>query len=72
MNTEKITVAAIYKPGHAIFGTCLLDLTQQAWDLGINLTSADIRAARPANSGGYWIESECEDKHYTVDGKIDN
>jgi hypothetical protein len=72
MNQNTITVAAIYAPGRAIFGTCLLDLTEKAWDLGINLSGADIRAARPADGGGYWLEGACEDKHYGADGKIDN
>jgi len=74
MTTQRNTVklAAIYSPGRAILGSCLLDLTQQAWDLGINLTGADIRNAQPTDSGGYWIEGECEDKHYDASGKIDN
>jgi hypothetical protein len=72
MKTEQITTAAIYAPGKAIFGTCLLDLTSKAWDLGINLTGADIRKARPAESGGVWIDGACEDKHYTIAGEVDN
>jgi hypothetical protein len=72
MKREQITTAAIYTPGKAIFGTCLLDLTSKAWDLGINLTGADIRKAWPADTGGVWIEGACEDKHYDATGRIDN
>jgi len=72
MKTNQITTAAIYAPGKAIFATCLLDLTSKAWDLGINLTGADIRNAWPADSGGVWIEGACENKHYTIAGEIDN
>ncbi len=72
MRTEQITTAAIYAPGKAIFGTCLLDLTSKAWDLGINLTGADIRKAWPAESGGVWIDGACEDKRYDATGRIDN
>jgi hypothetical protein len=72
MKTEQITTAAIYAPGKAIFATCLLDLTSKAWDLGINLTGSDIRKARPAESGGVWIDGAYEDKHYTIAGDIDN
>jgi len=72
MKTEQITTAAIYAPGKAIFATCLLDLTSKAWDLGINLTGADIRKAWPADTGGVWIEGSCENKHYSIAGNIDN
>jgi hypothetical protein len=72
MNTPEITIAAIHAPGRAIFGTCLLDLTEKAWELGINLSGADICAARPANCGGYWVSGTNEDKYYGEDGKIDN
>jgi hypothetical protein len=72
MKREQITIAAVYAPGKAIFATCLLDLTSKAGDLGINLTGADIRNARPADTGGVWVEGACEDKHYDATGRIDN
>jgi hypothetical protein len=72
MMTQEIRIAAIYSPGRAIFGTCLLGITQAAHELGINLTGADIRNARPADTGGVWIEGACEDKHYDATGRIDN
>jgi hypothetical protein len=72
MKNTDIKTAAIYAPGKAIFGTCLLDLTSKAWDLGINLTGADIRKAWPADTGGVWLEGACEDKHYTIAGDIAN
>ena len=64
MKNTDIKTAAIYAPGKAIFGTCLLDLTSTAWDLGINLTAAD--------TGGVWIEGACENKHYSITGNIEN
>lgn len=72
MKNTDIEIAAIHAPGKAIFGTCLLDLTSTAWGLGINLTGADIRKAWPADTGGVWIEGACEDKHYSINGDIDN
>ena len=70
---KTITLAAIISPGRAIFGTDLLDLTSKAWEEGINLTGVEIRHAHPCmESGGVWVQGACEDKHYGIDGKIDN
>ena len=73
MKNNQITLAAIIAPGKAIFGADLLDLTVQAWDLGINLTGIEIRKAYPCTeSGGVLVQGTCENKHYRIDGKIDN
>lgn len=70
---QNITLAAIISPGRVIFGADLLDLTVKAKNLGINLTGAEIRAARPCNeTGGVWVEGGCEDKHYNATGRLDN
>ena len=69
---REIKLAAIYAPGRAIFGSCLLDLTSKAWDIGVNLSGAEIRKAWPADTGGVWVRGECEDKHYALNGTVDN
>lgn len=70
---SSVAIAAIYAPGKAIFGSDLLDLTSKAWDAGVNLTGADIRKAWPSFTGqGIWVSGICEDKHYALDGTIDN
>ena len=69
---ERITIAAIYAPGRAIFGECLLSLTANAWEAGVNLSEAEIRKACPAEGGGVWVSGECESKHYSLSGNIDN
>jgi hypothetical protein len=74
MNTDTaITIAVIISPGRALFGSDLLDLTVKSKDLGINLTGADIRNARPCpETGGVYVRGGCEWKHYTATGKLDN
>jgi hypothetical protein len=68
---SQIKLAVICAPGHALFGTDLLDITIQAWEKGINLTGADIREARAVETG-VLVSGACEDKHYSFSGKIDN
>ena len=73
METTNVTVAAIVKPGFAIFGTDLLDLTVRANDLGMNLTGVEIRNARHFEpTGGVMVEGVCEDKHFSATGHLDN
>lgn len=70
---EATTVAAIIRPGVALFGEDLLDLTAKAWEAGVNLSGAWIRQARfyPA-TGGVMVEGGNEDKHFTSSGTIEN
>ena len=74
MNTqENINIAVVYSPGLAIFAEDLIDLTFKAYELGINLTGEWIRKARlTEDKSGVWVEGGCEDKHYLLNGKIDN
>ena len=66
-------VAALIRPGFALFGHDLLHLTQLANDGGHNLTGVEIRPAKfyPA-TGGFIVEGPNEDKHYSAEGKLDN
>lgn len=69
---DKITLAAIYAPGKAIFGCNLLELTVNAWDAGVNLSGTDVRKAWPCGEGGVLVDGICENKHYNLNGNIDN
>ena len=69
---HEIKLAAIYSPGKAVFGDSLLDLTAKAWDIGVNLSGAEIRKAWPSATGGIWVSGGCEDKHYSANGNVDN
>jgi hypothetical protein len=71
---SSVTIAAIYLPCQALFGSDLLDLTVQAKARGINLSGADLRKAWANEDGwgGFWLEGGCENKHYNAAGKLDN
>ena len=72
-NNSTVKLAAIVKPGVAIFGDSMLDLTVKSREAGYNLTVANIRDAWPCDeTGGVWVWGACEDKHYDASGKIDN
>ena len=72
-NVENINVAVVYEAGLAIFAEDLIDLTFKAFESGINLTGLWIRKARlTEDESGVWVEGGCEDKHYLLNGKIDN
>jgi len=68
---EKIKLAAIYAPGKAIFGADELELTSQAWDMGLNLTGSTIVPARACN-GGVLVRCTSEEKYFALSGEIDN
>jgi len=76
MNTYTIpstSIACIYEPGRALFGACVLDLTQQAHERGLNLTGCTLaKACDSPESGGYWLEGTNEAKHYNAKGMLDN
>lgn len=70
---KKIQLAAMIRPGFAISGSDLLDLTVKAYEQGENLTGVEIRNASPCNeTGGFWVEGGNENKHFSENGKIDN
>jgi len=64
--TPRTALAAKVRPGVAVLGTDLLDLTTNAIDLGENLTGVEIVKAWPCfeEDAGVWLEGANEDKHY--------
>ena len=68
-----IKLAAVIRPGFAIFAPDLLSLTVEAYEHGANLSGVWIRKATPcAETGGVYVEGGNEDKHFRGDGRLDN